>query len=100
MAKKKSGSAGKSGAKGIGRWVPIGMKPVTGDWKNVNPSDEHLIFLLDSASGEITVCGDTSGVRVGLGASASARLVAPVAAARKAPRKKSTGDGAGGSKQS
>ena len=80
MAKKKAASGGK----GIGRWVPIGMKPATAEWKNVNPADEHLIFLLDSASGEITVCGDTSGVRTGLGPGAvSSALVTPARAKRK-----------------
>jgi hypothetical protein len=80
MAKKKAGT------KTIGRWVPIGMTAVSAAWKNVNPSDEHLIFLLDSATGEVTVCGDTSGVRAGLGASAqTAALVAP------APPKRKTG---------
>ena len=39
MAKKKTGSDSKGTAKGIGRWVPIGMKPATADWKNVNPRD-------------------------------------------------------------
>ena len=71
MAKKKDAGT----AKNIGRWVPIGMKPATADWKNVNPSDEHVIYLLDSASGEITLCGDASGVRTGLG---SPSVVAPV----------------------
>jgi hypothetical protein len=75
MAKKKDG-----GAKGIGRWVPIGMKTVTAEWKAVNPKDDNLIFLLDSASGQITVCGDTSGVRAGIGPGA---LVAPAPARRR-----------------
>jgi hypothetical protein len=89
MAKKKAGSDGKGGAKGIGRWVPIGMKPVTAEWKNINPSDEHLIFLLDSATGEITVCGDTSGVRAGVGGSTGSALVAAPTSLRKTPRRKS-----------
>ena len=83
MAKKKQSGSTKS----IGRWLPIGMKPATSAWKNVNPADEHLIFLVDSASGEITVCGDTSGVRAGLGgASTSAALVTPPRAKRKASK--------------
>jgi hypothetical protein len=53
MAKKKDGG----NTKGIGRWVPIGMKPATAEWKGVNAADEHLIFLLDSATGEITGSG-------------------------------------------
>ena len=85
MAKKKDG-----GTKAIGRWVPIGMKPVTAEWKGVNAADEHLIFLLDSATGAITVCGDTSGVRAGLGAAASAApLVAAPPRARKTGRRQS-----------
>ena len=74
MAKKKDGSA-----KGIGRYVPIGMKPVTTGWKAVNPTDDNLIFLLDSTSGAITVCGDTSGVRTALG---------PVAIVARSPARK------------
>ena len=78
MAKKKEST------KGIGRWAAIGMAPATPAWKNVNPADEHLIFLLDTASGEITVCGDTSGVRAGLGGSgASGAIVTPARAKRK-----------------
>jgi hypothetical protein len=73
MAKKKAGARSKA----IGRWTPIGMTPATAAWKNVNPADEHLIFLLDSATGEITVCGDTSGVRAGLGGSSESALVTP-----------------------
>ena len=34
------------------------MKPVTTGWKAVNPTDDNLIFLLDSTSGAITVCGE------------------------------------------
>jgi hypothetical protein len=79
MAKKKDGG----NAKHIGRWVPIGMKPATAEWKSVNPTDEHLIFLLDSSSGEITVCGDTSGVRARVGGSVQTELVTP-------PRQKRT----------
>jgi hypothetical protein len=80
MAKKKAGA----GSKGIGRWVPIGMTAASAAWKNVNPTDEHLIFLLDSATGEITVCGDTSGVRTGLGPSSQSALVTPARPKRKA----------------
>ena len=85
MAKKKDGA----GAKGIGRWVPIGMKPAPAAWKSANAADEHVILLLDSASGEITLCGDTSGVRARLGRTGNAAPAAPPAAARKAPRRKS-----------
>ena len=90
MAKKKSGNDGKSAAKGIGRWVPIGMKPGTADWKNVNPGDEHLIFLLDSATGEITVCGDTSGVRAGLGGSGGSGAIVTPARPKRKPAAKSS----------
>ncbi|MDB5866859.1 MAG: hypothetical protein JWO70_4665 [Betaproteobacteria bacterium] len=86
MAKKKEGA----GSKGIGRWVPIGMTPATAAWKNVNRTDEHLIFLLDSASGEITVCGDTSGVRTGLGMASgkTAPIVTPPRRKRSKPSTK------------
>ena len=86
MAKKKEST------KGIGRWAAIGMAPATATWKNVNPGDEHLIFLLDTASGEITVCGDTSGVRAGLGGAADKALVTPARSKRKRakPAAKST----------
>ena len=79
MAKKKDG-----GSKRVGRWAPIGMTPATAEWKNVNPADEHLIYLLATATGEITVCGDASGVRAGLGSGAEPALVTP--ARRKRPR--------------
>jgi hypothetical protein len=82
MAKKKDGG----GTKGIGRWLPIGMKPVTTEWKNVNPTDAHLIFLLDSATGDITVCGDTSGIRAGVGGKP---LVTPPQAKARKTRTKS-----------
>jgi hypothetical protein len=81
MAKKKES------AKRIGRWAPIGMTPATSAWKNVNPNDEHLIFLLDTASGEITVCGDASGVRAGIGGRAEASLVTPARRKRTKVRK-------------
>ena len=80
MAKKKDGAA-----KGIGRYLPIGMKPATAEWKAVNAQDENLIFLLDSTSGAITVCGDTSGVRAAIGPSG---VVAPAPAP--ARRRKAT----------
>jgi hypothetical protein len=86
MAKKKAGA----GSKGIGRWVPIGMIPATAAWKDVNGADEHLIFLLDSASGEITVCGDASGVRTGLGVASgkTAPIVTPPRRKRSKPSTK------------
>ena len=84
MAKKKDGG----GSKGIGRWAPIGMTPATAAWKNVNPSDEHLIFLLDTASGEITVCGDTSGVRASVGGSVQSEIVTPPRQKRPKPAAK------------
>jgi hypothetical protein len=85
MAKKKD-----SGVKRIGRWAAIGMTPVTAAWKNVNAADEHLIFLLDTASGDVHVCGDVSGVRAGLGGTSGAPLVTSAQPrARKAARKSS-----------
>ena len=79
MAKKKD-----SGSKGVGRWAAIGMTPVNAAWKNMNNSDEHLIFLLDTASGDVHVCGDVSGVRAGLGnTSGPAALVTPVQARKR-----------------
>lgn len=85
MGKKKD----TAGAKRIGRWAPIGITPVTESWKNVNSADGHLIFLLDTASGEISVCGDASGVRAGIGASGGSALVTPPQRRkRKAPAKR------------
>ena len=83
MAKKKD-----SGPKGVGRWAAIGMTPVNAAWKNVNAADEHLIFLLDTASGDVHVCGDVSGVRAGLGNTSGAALLTPAQPRkRKAPGK-------------
>lgn len=76
MAKKKDAAS-----KGSGRWAAIGVLPVTAAWKSVNGADEHLIFLLDTASGDVHVCGDVSGVRAGLGRTSDAPLV--TAAARR-----------------
>ena len=80
MAKKKES------VKGIGRWAPIGMTAATSAWKNVNPNDEHLIFLLDTATGEITVCGDASGVRAGIGGRSGRSLVTPARKRTKLPK--------------
>ena len=87
MAKKKD-----TGSKSIGRWAPIGMTPVTASWKNVNAADEHLIFLLDTASGDVHVCGDVSGVRAGLGSTSGGPLVTPMRARKPKPARKASSE--------
>lgn len=45
-----------------GRFVPLGITGVAKGWKARHPSDEHFIYSLDSATGQIDICGDTGGI--------------------------------------
>jgi hypothetical protein len=47
--------------KGIvaGRFAGVRIVAATAAWKIVHPADDHLIYTLDTTTGEIQICGDT-----------------------------------------
>ena len=46
----------------LGRFAGLKVAPATGAWKSKYPSDEQLIYTLDSTTGQIQICGNVEGV--------------------------------------
>lgn len=44
----------------VGRFVGLGVVDVTRSWKSTHPLDAHLIYSMDSATGQMQICGDVS----------------------------------------
>jgi hypothetical protein len=56
-----AGSQRDSKAITIGRFAGVKISRVTKAWKATSPSDDHLIYTLDTTTAQIQVCGDTEG---------------------------------------
>lgn len=46
----------------VGRYVSLGIAGVAPTWKSQHPSDEHLIYSMDTTTGTIRICGDMEGL--------------------------------------
>jgi hypothetical protein len=45
----------------VGRFAGVKISRATKAWKAVKPSDDHLIYTLDTSTAQIQICGDTDG---------------------------------------
>jgi len=53
-----------------GRFVGLGIIDVTKEWKSKYPLDAHLLYSMDTATGQIQICGDMADICTSLSDSA------------------------------
>lgn len=55
-------TAAANGPVKVGRFVLLGMTEACCEWRVEHPSDQRLLYRLDSVTGAIDVCGDVEGI--------------------------------------